>query len=56
MQQTTIQLQTHEYINTTPYKGCKECGFSPGSIIHNTTQKEWKVSSDHYAAKCQSNL
>lgn len=26
----------HEYVETTPYKGCGTCGFGPGAFIHNS--------------------
>jgi hypothetical protein len=26
----------HEYVETSPYKGCGSCGFGPGAYLHNT--------------------
>lgn len=26
---------THPYASTTPYRGCAECSFGPGALIHN---------------------
>jgi hypothetical protein len=40
---TSIVVKTHDYINTNPYKGCKECGYGPGALEHNTSQLEWKA-------------
>lgn len=28
--------EPHEYVETTPYKGCGTCGFGPGAYLHNT--------------------